>query len=107
MFYGFCTNTFNGCYPLFENQGDLTLTVLDSQFAAQSLLVPNPAQASVSLFDPKNEILQLEMYHISGKLLLRHSQVKEAIDVSNLSSGMYFVKLVGRDNTLIKKLIRY
>lgn len=87
-------------------QDDTTLSISENQFKDLIQLVPNPAYTYISLLDSETAIQQLEIYDISGKLVLRNLTINESINVSNLPNGMYFVKLIGTNITLIKKLIK-
>ncbi len=85
---------------------DTTLSFADNNLSANIHLSPNPAHDYVSLSDSENKILRLEIYDISGKLILKESSVKNAINISYLTDGLYFVKLFGDESTFIKKLIK-
>ncbi|EGV42694.1 T9SS type A sorting domain-containing protein [Bizionia argentinensis JUB59] len=85
---------------------DFTLGVSDNNFTNHIQLIPNPAKNIVLLIDSSSEILMLEIYDINGKLLRKESHIREGIDVSNLPKGVYFVKLIGKNYMLVKKLIK-
>jgi hypothetical protein len=68
----------------------------------EALVYPNPAQNMVRFFWPGNSTqLQLELYTITGirvmdKAILTGSQV----NISNLTAGTYFYKLLGNGETV-------
>ncbi len=73
-------------------------------------MVPNPANNEVT-FSYKNGLeSNIEVFDISGKLLLSRPKVELGnpykLDISNLKSGTYFVRLTTTDGTVTKKLIR-
>ena len=68
-------------------------------------IYPNPTNESFNIDIDANNQLNIEIYDISGKLLLSSKTTKN-INISSLNSGIYFVK-INSDNEIynIKKLI--
>lgn len=67
-------------------------------------IYPNPASSllNISSYD---EIKLAEIYSLEGKLVLKSTQKK--IDISNLSSGLYIIKITNSQNEIgIKKIIK-
>ncbi|MDR2835092.1 MAG: T9SS type A sorting domain-containing protein [Bacteroidales bacterium] len=59
-------------------------------------IYPNPAQNSISIGNMFSEKVNVQFYSVSGQLLLQ-KEISEAenIDISCLTSGLYFVKING------------
>ena len=79
------------------------------------LIRPNPASALIELdFTARNnEMLQVEVYDISGRIVLTHSygrsfqtQSGYMLDVSTLQSGAYFISVQQDGLQLIGKLLK-
>ncbi|MBD0822684.1 T9SS type A sorting domain-containing protein [Aestuariibaculum marinum] len=99
------TGTFNICAT------DIS-SLDDKDFLSQDfVLFPNPAQSSVNLKfkSGTNNNLDISIYNIQGKLVLRTQKIIEnshlQLDVSNLSHGFYFLKVYDGLHTMSKKLI--
>ncbi|MDG1226480.1 MAG: T9SS type A sorting domain-containing protein, partial [Polaribacter sp.] len=63
-------------------------------------LFPNPTNNSFSLHFPKIENYRISLYQIDGKQVLKTKSIqnlKQTIDVSSLSSGIYFIKIYTRN----------
>jgi parallel beta-helix repeat protein len=72
-------------------------------------IYPNPAQNSVIIEELKDHV-EIELYDVLGKKV--HSQKADGsevwIDISKLSNGSYFIKVVHQDNLLqTGKFIKY
>ena len=82
-------------------------TVLGSQnFASLSdfTMYPNPATSILNI-NSRDEISSVEIYSIEGKRVLT-SQLTQ-VDVSQLTSGIYLVKIITNDNKVgTKKLVK-
>jgi uncharacterized repeat protein (TIGR01451 family) len=97
------TNTFNS---EFVNQ----LSIGENELS-NFILAPNPATDSftISLADNTQTIKDVFVYDISGKVVLSKKSIDNyttSVDVSNISSGMYFVEITSDLNKKVtKKLI--
>ncbi|MFN8325472.1 MAG: T9SS type A sorting domain-containing protein [Flavobacteriaceae bacterium] len=75
------------------------------------ILSPNPAKESftISLADNSHAIKDVFVYDVAGKIVLTKKAINfytTSVDVSNISSGMYFVEIVSdQKNKVTKKLI--
>jgi len=74
-------------------------------------LYPNPANNELRV---KSEELRdgvIEIFDVYGKKILSHhlipSSSHHTIDISSLSSGVYFVKLTNEQNSYIQRFIKY
>lgn len=68
---------------------------------------PNPAQSTLTIVNPKNGINNVEIYDISGRLILKKEfnpyENKISIDVQDLSNGNYIYKIGNSSAKFIKK----
>ena len=63
-------------------------------------LFPNPTNNSFSLYFPKIENYRIAIYQVDGKQVLKTKSIqnlKQTIDVSSLSSGIYFIKIYNKN----------
>ena len=69
-------------------------------------LYPNPATNGFINITSSNEgAKDIIIYDVLGKKRIRTTLIQDRIEVSNLSSGIYFVKIVQGTSSTIKKLI--
>ena len=69
---------------------------------------PNPASNYISITSPnKNGIKFIEIYNAQGQLKLRvQPEISDKIDISNLSKGVYLVKIITDKKVSVSKLIK-
>ena len=85
---------------------DVSQSIEDKQFS-KIQLYPNPAEDFVKVYATEN-IKNIDIYTISGQILksLETSNLKEiTIDVKDFSTGLYTLKLITDNETIIKKII--
>jgi len=65
---------------------------------------PNPTHTSFSI---NNEgLAKVEMYDLNGNLVLNTTVIgREAISVSKLNAGIYFVKIITPTSVVTKRLV--
>ncbi|OAB76124.1 T9SS type A sorting domain-containing protein [Cochleicola gelatinilyticus] len=90
----------NGAYGSGENtnfKSDGILGVEDNDALQNVVLYPNPANTVLFVRNAKNA--SLEVYDILGKLIMTESNIalETQLDVANLQTGTYFVKIYGQD----------
>ena len=64
---------------------------------------PNPATDKVIFSNTANKILNVQVFDISGKLLIGKQIISEALDVSMLSTGVYILKINNACYKLMKQ----
>jgi hypothetical protein len=71
---------------------------------------PNPVKNIIQVEFDVNEYHQLELTDINGKVLQRLSldnlDTRKKVDMGNLSSGIYFIKLVGDNGVESRKVVK-
>jgi len=71
---------------------------------AHLLLYPNPASDFFKIAAEKAQTLHVQLYSLTGQLLTdTYCQTDEAVNISELQSGIYFVKVDGVTFKLLKK----
>jgi hypothetical protein len=68
------------------------------------LLFPNPTKDIITISSPIKP-LKVELIDVNGKLI-SESHSAETIDLTELSEGIYFVKIFTATNCIVKKVIK-
>ena len=72
---------------------------------------PNPVNNSLTLKTaPNNQINSIELYDISGRVILTKNEINTSskkLNLEGLTSGSYFVKIATTKGTITKKIIKY
>ena len=107
------SNGTNIYHPINSNGGsdlwlmELSTTLSVEEFDHKKLIIyPNPAIKTVNILG--EELKNIELYDLNGRLILSKELLntnKSAIEVSDLNSGTYFVKISDGKNETIQKLI--
>ena len=98
-------------FPITTNTYTTTVeSILSNQsfdFSTQFTLYPNPAKEVLNIQSKNSlEIQSIEIYNLLGQVVLAVPNTTNAIDVSNLKTGTYFVKVnteKGSSNTKFVK----
>ena len=95
-------------FSLIANGGGTGLGLNARDYDTSIFIYPNPA-STVLHFDLKNDITisGITINDISGKEIYKSSNsINNSIDVSNLSSGVYFVTFKSDNNSVTKKFVK-
>jgi hypothetical protein len=76
----------------------------DNVFNAVKMF-PNPARDYVQFSVNSNENLDIQIFDMLGKAVLRVDSVRNAVNVSELNSGLYFVQMTLGAQKSTKKLV--
>lgn len=100
----------NGSVTDFEVSGIRKMTfntvtaVSDYTGNAGMMLYPNPATSFFKIAAKEAETLHVQLYTLTGQLLIdSYCQSDDVVSVSDLKSGIYFVKVKGVIFKLLKK----
>ena len=86
----------------------ISLNTIDYQYDNSIFVYPNPANTILN-FQVKNDIIidSVSVTDISGKQIFKSTNtIDNTIDVSNLSSGVYFITFTSENNSVTKKFIK-
>ncbi len=90
-----------------DNWADVTptapLSIADNTIAGFSIY-PNPATNNITITTRLNQVKAVEIFTILGKKVMS-TRVKNTLNVSQLSTGVYIVKVTENKVTATKKLI--
>lgn len=90
-----------------KNENDTIIANEIQMNKGEFRIYPNPA-ANYIYFSAEQIIKQLEIYDIQGRLLrvLRVNEEKGSVDISNLRTGTYYIRMIGISDTKTAKLIK-
>ena len=90
-----------------ENYEDIT--GVNDNYMTEVNVYPNPVKDRLYI-ETSTQIQSIEVYDIYGRVQnLRNSETQElrnSIDVSNLNSGIYFVKIKSEEGNIVKRIIK-
>ena len=78
---------------------------LDENVINTVKMFPNPAKDTVQFSVNSNENLDIEIFDMLGKSVLRVDNVRNAVNVSELNAGLYFVQMTLGTQKATKKLV--
>jgi hypothetical protein len=111
IYLAWVNNYTNGNLVSIDNIEVTGITLSTESFSADSILVsPNPVSDVLSISNFKN--IKLSSYVLienNGRIIKESSLNVDSnftINVSDLSNGIYFLKLVSENQTLTKKIIK-
>ena len=69
-------------------------------------LYPNPVDGNyVTIQTPINGVKEVEVFDILGKRVLNTNLISDSLDISELNSGVYMVKVTVENQSKVSKLI--
>ena len=67
---------------------------------------PNPAFGNVvNIISKNNDVFEVDVFNLSGKLITSNKDVYGQINISNLKSGVYLINIESSYGNTTKKLI--
>ncbi|NRD19153.1 T9SS type A sorting domain-containing protein [Winogradskyella eckloniae] len=99
---------FNGVYQIFPRYAsDIAAPLSVNNFNANTFsLYPNPTNTgSVSISSTNNEVIAVQVFDILGKEVKNQTLTNNTLNVSNLISGVYIVKITQNNASTTKKLV--
>jgi hypothetical protein len=69
-------------------------------------IYPNPVKDMLQIENGEQRINRIEIVDLSGKVIFQSNSLRNQINVSDLSQGIYFVKLETEKGTVTKKFVK-
>ena len=97
---------------LFKNGFDLIVQdnghvgIKDVQANPEVNIYPNPASSILNIEAQNFKIEYIQILDYSGKIVLTENTSFKAINLKEISSGVYFIKLINDEQVITKKLIK-
>ena len=91
----------------FEQKDSVSIFVLESNSGTYELSIyPNPSHSSLTISIEASNKIEYSLQNLNGQIISSDSFEKETVlDVSNLSSGLYFLQLQGEGILETRKII--
>jgi len=67
---------------------------------------PNPSSSHIFIKSPKNYITKIEIYNLLGETIQTLNNKVESINISNLDSGIYLLRIYTGGSVTVKKNIK-
>jgi len=85
---------------------DETLSVGEQVLASNIKIYPNPVQDLLKIDFNNVEVTSIKIYNLLGKQVFeQNGMVDKSINVSNLTSGMYLMKVATNMGQLNKRIV--
>lgn len=85
---------------------NISITAIGNSDQLKIEIYPNPAQSYINIKTSQKQKFYnstYEIINISGQKLLSGKDFSQPIDISNLSSGLYIIKIIDDNKTIISK----
>ena len=83
-----------------------TLSIDDNIIEKDITLYPNPATNQVTIRTKSAEVIRVELYSTLGALVKKVSNNKASINIEEISSGLYLVKIYTEKGIVIKRFLK-
>lgn len=99
------TSASNTCTNLGMHTQTLSVATFDTEVFS---VYPNPTNGDIVYINTKNnvEITSIQVFDITGKLVIQEANSTNEINVQGLQKGMYILQLKSGNQTINKKIIR-
>jgi hypothetical protein len=68
-------------------------------------IYPNPAYDHLIILYPKMGVIA-QIYDTKGALVCNENVVRNSVDIHSLAAGMYFIKLITEEGSVVKKFVK-
>jgi subtilisin family serine protease len=87
-------------------------TLNSESFSENSLLVyPNPSNGIFTLVSGSNKIDKIEVFDVTGKVIMSKKEYSSSgnqisIDIASASQGIYILKIIANNQSIVKRIIK-
>jgi len=73
------------------------------------IIFPNPANNKINIILGMNKRSDITLFDVNSRLIYskKSSEKRDVIDISNLSNGIYFVRVIGERSTIKKIIVQH
>lgn len=103
-------STVNGNFTVENGDAEFTIQLLDINETSISevLVYPNPAENHLIITRSSTSNMQVEIYNVNGVVLQTTEMTDNTkeVDISALTTGIYFIRLTDNENSVTKRFIK-
>lgn len=102
--------TQNGCSDTSECVIILGIGIEERNGTMDVQIYPNPASEKINITLNKSIDAEVSVCNLAGKALIRYTLKGKSnfdLSISNLESGVYFIKILSKEGLIIEKLIKH
>ena len=95
-------------YFAFDNFNDQTISIDEVSSELNFSVYPNPTQGNI-IIKLDNDATLLQVIDVTGKVIIAKDNIAKGIhslDLSDLNSGIYFVKMITEDQIKVERVIK-
>lgn len=79
---------------------------IEQNYLEQIAMYPNPVEDYLNIQIQGNLSVAISIYDITGKKVYASNNISSIVDISDLNSGLYLVKLVSDERSITRKIIK-
>ena len=83
-----------------------SLSIVDESLDTQIVMYPNPVNNKLFIKSKSEDLIKVEIYSVFGNLVKSTTKNLNEINVEDLSSGLYLIKIFTLEGSISKKLIK-
>ena len=83
-----------------------SLSIVDESLDTQIVMYPNPVNNKLFIKSKSEDLIKVEIYSVFGNLVKSTTKNLNEINVEDLSSGLYLIKIFTLEASVSKKLIK-
>ena len=83
-----------------------SLSIVDESLDTQIVMYPNPVNNKLFIKSQSEDLIKVEIYSVFGNLVKSTTKNLNEINVEDLSSGLYLIKIFTLEGSVLKKLIK-
>jgi hypothetical protein len=87
-------------------------TLSNQAFELSKIVIyPNPSTGNFTIFSSDFPLDEVEVFDVTGKIIIKKNNVlvtnnSAALNLSNISSGIYFVRITSNNQSTVKRIIK-
>jgi endoglucanase Acf2 len=83
-----------------------SLSIVDESLDTQIVMYPNPVNNKLFIKSQSEDLIKVEIYSVFGNLVESTTKNLNEINIEDLSSGLYLIKIYTLEGSILKKLIK-
>jgi beta-galactosidase/beta-glucuronidase len=107
-----CKQTAGGQYidagisVMTDNKLPTSINQIDLDNAPFNFIYPNPVKNSIHFSEPFNTPVSVAVFNTTGQSVKIENNISDQLDMSNLNSGFYYIKVIDEEAILSYKILK-